>query len=63
MSKETYTRCDMCHELIIEGQGKDKNQGTFVRDGWYPEDVVFDLCSECADKVQKFINSNGKEKK
>lgn len=52
MSKEILTRCDMCGSVVVERTEHAICQATFYRSGW---DEAFDLCSACADEVQRFI--------
>lgn len=52
--RETITRCDMCGRQITGNAKLETNTGTFFRKCWRED--AFDLCTPCADKVQKFIH-------
>ena len=58
VSTEVYIRCDMCGAEFVPKDANLSNSAVFGRKTWR-EKESFDLCNRCADKVQKFIRSNG----
>ena len=58
MSKGTYTVCDMCRRTST---GDTSKWGGFYRGLWMDGTDQFDLCPECALKVQRSSCGHGEE--
>ena len=58
--RKMLIECDGCHELFEPEAERMSNAGTFTRRAWKEADS-YDLCSRCADEVQKFISKGKKD--